>query len=145
MRRWSRPEKEVHEQVGPLNEAERDWVAQHVATARALLRESGLQKDGELSAESLDELWVLLGSQSPEDVNTAINVVGLAFGQLMVDRFDLGWVALTDEHGTEVAVRGPSNFTVFPTNFVAKRYERGETGFLVPFFEEISHTLDRLT
>jgi hypothetical protein len=53
-------------------------------------------------------------------------------------------VAYTDEQGTEVAVRGPSDFTVFPTNFVAKRYESGETDFIAPFVEEVERTLGTL-
>lgn len=142
VRFWSRPESEVQERVEPLNEAELAWVAENVTAARGALQESG--HEGDLIAESLDELWTLLRSQLADDPNQAINVVGLALGQLLVDRFDLDWVALTDEYGTEVAVRGPSNFTVFPTNFVAKRYETGETGFLAPFVDEVARTLAQL-
>jgi hypothetical protein len=86
---------------------------------------------------------MLLRSERLEDPNEAINLVGLAFGQLLVERFGLEWVALSDEHGTEIAVRGPSDFTVFPTNFVAKRYESGDTGFLAPFVDEIGTKLRR--
>jgi len=144
VRFWSKPERDVQEQIDPLNDAERAWVAENVDAAREALRESGLEGGGELTAESLDELWTLFQSQRAEDPNEAINVVGLALGQLLVDRFGLDWVALTDEYGTEVAVRGPSNFTVFPTNFVAKRYESGERGFLVPFVDEVKRTLNQL-
>jgi hypothetical protein len=50
-------------------------------------------------------------------------LVGLAFGQLLADRLDLSWVALTDDNGTEIAVRGRANFTVFPTNFISASYD----------------------
>jgi hypothetical protein len=43
-----------------------------------------------------------------------------------------------------MAVRGPSDFTVFPTNFVAERYESGETQFIEPFVAEIGLTLGSL-
>jgi hypothetical protein len=56
----------------------------------------------------------------------------------------LSWIALTDEHGTEIAVRGRADFTVFPTNFVAKRYEKRETGFLAPAFNEMVKTAEGL-
>jgi hypothetical protein len=139
-----RSESDVHERVEPLNEAELGWVAGNVAAAGEALKHAGLEPDGRLAPDSLDELWALLVAGPLGDPNEAINFVGLAFGQLLVDRFALDWVALTDEHGTEVAVRGPSNFTVFPTNFVAKRYESGETGFLAPFFDEVARTLEGL-
>jgi hypothetical protein len=139
-----RSESDVQERVEPLNEAELGWVADNVAAAREALQRTGLEPDGQLAADSLDELWALLQSQALDDPNDAINLVGLAFGQLLVDRFALDWVALSDKHGTEIAVRGPSNFTVFPTNFVAKRYESGETSFLAPFFDEVARTLEKL-
>jgi hypothetical protein len=143
VRFWSRPESDVDERVEPLNDAERAWVAEHVAAAREALQELGLPGDGEVPAKSLDELWARSLAE-PGDPNRAINVVGLALGQLLVTRFGLEWVALTDEYGTEVAVRGPSNFTVFPTNFVAKRYETAETGFITPFVDEVARTLEQL-
>ena len=46
----------------------------------------------------------------------------------------LQWVAATDEAGCAIAVvglPGKANFLVYPANFVAKRWERRETGFLV--------------
>jgi Domain of unknown function (DUF3806) len=141
---WSKGEREVKERVEPLNEAELAWLAANLAAARTALQEAGLSPDGEINAEALDELWALFRSEL-ENPNEAINLVGLAFGQLLVDRFDLEWVTLSDEHGTEIAVRGPSDFTVFPTNFVAKRYESNDTGFLSPFVSEVARTLRRLS
>ena len=91
------------------------WIADTVAAARAAIAEGGLDSAGTLSGESLDRLWADALGEATADPNDAINLVGLALGQLLVDRFGLEWVALTDEHGTEIAVRGPSEFTVFPT------------------------------
>ena len=80
----------------------------------------------------------------PADPNPGINLIGLAFGHLLAERLDLAWVALTDQHGTEIAVRGRSDFTVFPTNFVAKRYAERELGFIAPAFDEIVRTAESL-
>jgi hypothetical protein len=136
--------KKPKERVEPLNEAELAWVAESVATARAAIESRGLGRTDPPTAESLDKLWRTIRDE-PADPNEAINCVGLAFGQLLVDRFGLAWVALTDEYGTEIAVRGPSDFTVFPTNFVAKRYESGESDFLAPFVDEVGRTLRTLS
>jgi hypothetical protein len=76
-----------------------------------------------LTAQALDDLWAVV-RDNDDDPDAIINLVGLAFGQLLVDRLSLSWATLTDEHGTDIAVRGPAAFTVFPTNFVAKRYTR---------------------
>lgn len=142
---WSKREDEVEERVEPLNDAERAWVAGMVDAARAVLKDTGIRQDGEIDAESLDELWAQLRSEPQENPNDAINLVGLAFGQVLVDRFGLEWAVVTDKQGTEIAVRGPSAFTVFPTNFLGKRYESGDTGFLAPFADHVGDTLRKLT
>jgi hypothetical protein len=125
-------------QVDPLNDAERDWVAAHVAAARRALGES------ELTPAALDALWEETRGTEPSEQNDRVNVVGLALGQHLVDRFGLEWAVVGDEHGTEIAVHGPSDFTVFPTNFVAKRYETGERHFIEPFVAEVERTLGSL-
>jgi hypothetical protein len=141
---WSRRATETEERVQPLNPAESAWVAENVDAARAALEHAGIDPAGTVSAEALDRLWPRLLAASPDDPNGPINMVGLALGQLLVDRFGLEWVVLSDRDGTEIAVRGPSDATVFPTNFVAKRYETGETDFIAPFVAEVERTLGRL-
>ena len=136
-RRGGQPESNVTERVEPLNEAEHEWVERNVAEAKQML-------DGDLSAEGLDNLWTALLTEEPADPNPAINMVGLAFGQLLADRLGLSWVALTDEHGTEIAVRGAANFTVFPTNFIAKRYAGRETNFIAFAYNDMVQTAESL-
>ena len=136
-RRSSQPESAIEERIEPLNEAEQEWVATNVAEATRIL-------DGELSVQRLDDLWAAVLRDDPADPNPAINMVGLAFGQLLADRLGLTWVALTDEHGTEIAVRGRANFTVFPTNFIAKRYEKRETDFIALAYDEMVQTAESL-
>ena len=136
-KRSSQPESNVTEHVEPLNQAEQEWVATNVAEATRML-------DGKLSAETLDDLWAALMKDEPADPNPAINMVGLAFGQLLADRLGLSWVALTDENGTEIAVRGRANFTVFPTNFIAKRYAGREVNFIAPAYNDMVQTAESL-
>ena len=136
-RRSGEPQQQVPEQIEPLNEAERQWVAENVAEATRML-------GGNLTVEALDDLWALLLRDDPDDPNPAINMVGLAFGHLLAERLGLSWVAFADEHGTEIALRGRAELTVFPTNFVAKRYEGRETGFIAPAFYEMVQTAQSL-
>jgi hypothetical protein len=137
LRKRSEPESAVTESLEPLNEAELEWVSAHVATATEML-------DGDPTPERLDGLWSELLGEQPEDPNLATNLVGLALGQLLAERLALSWVALTDGHGTEIAVRGRANFTVFPTNFIAKRYAARETNFLASAFGEMVKTAESL-
>lgn len=136
-KRGRQSHSDVSEIVEPLNEAERGWVASNVEEARRLV-------GGDLTAGALDDLWAALLREEPADPNPAINMVGLAFGQLLVDRLDLSWVALTDSNGTEIAVRGRGDFTVFPTNFIAKRWEGRQTNFIAGAYDEMVRTADSL-
>jgi hypothetical protein len=73
----------VTEHVEPLNDAEREWVAAHVAAARRALGE------GEITPGALDELWEQTRGTESAEQNDRVNVVGLALGQHLVDRFGL--------------------------------------------------------
>jgi Domain of unknown function (DUF3806) len=138
LRRVKEQAHQPQERVEPLNDAEREWVADNVAAASESL-------SGDLTAEGLDALWAALLREEPADPNPEINMVGIAFGHLLVERLGVAWVALTDERGTELAVRGRADFTVFPTNFVAKRYAGRETGFIAPAFDEMVRAAESLS
>jgi hypothetical protein len=138
------PEGQVHQKVGSVSDAECDWIARHVDAARQALVGQGIEPTGRLTPKALDALWAWLIDGELEDPNAAINLVGLAFGQLLVDELQLSWAVLTDENGTEIAVRDESNFTVFPTNFVAKRYRARETGFIASAHRSIADILATL-
>jgi len=51
---------------------------------------------------------------------------------------------LTDDNGTEIAVRGRANFTVFPTNFIAKRYLGRQTNSISASYDDLVHTAESI-
>lgn len=117
------------------NANELAWIADNVAKATELANKyGGDEATAPATLAGLDAVWVTLGTalrESGEDPNFFINMVGLAFGQYLVDTVGVAWVLATDEHGTEIAVHGqPGDILVYPTNFVAKRWESGEAEFL---------------
>jgi hypothetical protein len=91
----------------------------------------------------LDEAWVDLRARwessaaGDQQIKDAINQVGLAFGQLLVDRLGMEWAIATDAHGTDFAVRGDSGWLVHPRDVVGKRYRTDESGFLAALFATI--------
>jgi len=138
----------AHQKFHPLTDAERAWIATHLAGARLFL-EAMLPSDGDQSAtlENLDRAWTAwlqLGVSDDEQVNHAINVVGVQFGQLLVDRAGFEWIIAADKHGTDLAIRalpGTGDVVVYPANFVAKRWERREADFLEESFALICQQL----
>ncbi len=121
------------------NHAEQLWIEEELSNSiRFVTRFSGIQSEQLPTLSDLDSAWAEFCAEvSPVDgekINAAINAVGIAFGQSLVNSLGLQWVAATDEAGCEIAVvglPGKANFIVYPANFVAKRWERRETGFLV--------------
>jgi Domain of unknown function (DUF3806) len=125
--------------------AELDWVvAQRHAASRFVASASPNDAGQPLTLAALDRAFKAWISADPEDVdeiNGVINAVGVAFGQFLVEGAGLRWVIATDEHGSDLAVFGlPSagDVLVYPANFVAKRWERRETGFLAAACKGIS-------
>jgi uncharacterized protein DUF3806 len=134
------------QEIEAPNERELEWVQSHLAVARHLAalhtgNEDALLPDVHLLDEIFAawlEAWRTQPPSEREDPNLLINAIGLAFGQALVDELRLEWAIVTDEHGTEIAVHGqPGDILVFPPNLVAKRFETGDTGFLVPIYDEI--------
>ena len=127
-----------------LDESAERWIADAVAAMRAYLDGSGRLEDGEVTTSALDDAWVELRSgwrssgAGEQAIKDAINRVGLAFGQLLVDRLGMSWAIATDNHGTDFAVRRGSGWVVFPRDVVRKRYATDERGFLTALFEAIS-------
>ena len=131
--------------------AELDWVvAQRQAASRFVASASPNDAGQPLTLAALDrafKAWISADPKDVDDINGVINAVGVAFGQFLVEGAGLRWVIATDEHGSDLAVFGlPSagDVLVYPANFVAKRWERRETDFLVRSYGEIAGAVQSL-
>ena len=135
--------------IGELTPAESQWIQEQLDAARRFVAEhAGV---GDVTLQNLDRAWARWMERREPDtdrVNAAINAVGIALGQSLVEAAGLRWVIATDEHGTDLALSalpGAGDVLVFPANLVAKRWERGETGFLSRVHSEISAQVRRLS
>jgi hypothetical protein len=121
----------------PLTDGERDWVAQQLAAAREFVAGLSPADAGRpVTPEVLDRAfasWLPGAGDDTAGINAAINAVGVQFGQFLVDGAGFEWVIAADGQGTDLAVRalpGRGDVLVYPANFVAKRWQRRESGFL---------------
>ena len=139
--------------IEPPTASELDWVSSGVKLAESLAEDYGGAEPGSpLTLTALDtaytnwlHAWHGTAPEERDDPNPYINGFGLAFGQALVDDGGLDWAVVTDKHGTEIAVHGqPGDLLVFPTNFVAKRFERGDTDFMQASFDEIRSQVQEL-
>jgi hypothetical protein len=121
----------------PLTDAERAWIGQQLEGARLFVASmSPADANQPVTIEALDRAFAAWLPQAGDDVaqiNAAINVVGVQFGQFLVDGAGFEWSIAADAQGTDLAVRalpGQGDVLVYPANFVAKRWERREANFL---------------
>ena len=121
----------MNQKLEPLNQNELLWIQAQLENASKFIEGFSPSDSGTpLTLAALDRAFAasLASEPAAADINGIINCVGIAFGQALVE-----WVVATDEYGTEFAVHGLPNrgdVLVYPTNFVAKRWERRESNFL---------------
>jgi len=128
----------------PLTDNERSWIALQLEGAREFVATmSPADADQPITLEALDRAFAAWLPQAGDDatqINAAINVVGVQFGQFLVEGAKFEWTIAMDAQGTDLAVRalpGRGDVLVYPANFVAKRWERRESHFLAASFQAI--------
>lgn len=138
--------------IETLNEKEQAWIAEELERAAEFVKSIRPQAIAQpIDLNALDEAfaaWMASSSaKEPCNANAAINCVGMAFGQSLVDGLGLKWVIATDDYGTDLAVYGlpgTGDVLVYPANFVAKRWERRETNFLAKSYRQIERDVKAL-
>jgi hypothetical protein len=128
-----------------LAENERNWVALQLDAVKPFVATYSPDDAAKpLTLAILDRAfsaWLATDEADTQLINGAINCVGVAFGQFLVDGANLSWTLATDQQGTDLAVRGQpgkGDVLVYPANFVAKRWERHEANFLETSYQSIT-------
>ncbi len=135
--------------VYDLAASQQEWLAHHRRElARRVQREHGYEGESPIPVSVLDEYWGRFIARPPienEAVNSVLNSVGVALGDHLVRAKHFEWVILSDAYGVGIAVvalRGTANLSTDPFSFVAKRWDRKETPFLVAGFNALCDTAD---
>ena len=99
--------------------------------------------DGPPRPEKVQEIYDAFLEQGIRDFDR-LATLGIAFGQLLVDRGALEWVRVQDQHGEEVcvAVRGKQCFCA-PISMMQKRIERDERLSVEQLCQDTLDLLDR--
>lgn len=128
-----------------LNPGEFAWIAEQLARATEF---AGGKAGDELPTLAQFDVafarFVESDPSSDERANAVVLMLGAVLGTHLVSTLGFEWVIATDDHGTDLAVvamRGRGDVTLFPSDFVAKRWERRETGFLADVPGQVGETL----
>lgn len=84
------------------------------------------------------------GRPAPEE---ALHAFAAALGEHLVKHYRMGWYIVEDEHGRSLGVchRGPGGSQTWshPVDAVAKRIDRGKTGFIPGIVEAVGNEIER--
>ncbi len=97
----------------------------------AALERDGVDVDDLASIEAgLDRALATWMSEGGSDHDAVVERYGIAVGEHLHRHTDLAWEVVTDVFGTDLAVAA-GDFVVVPSNLVAVRWMRRETGWVV--------------
>ena len=120
---YSSPNKvEVKIEIRTLNATEQATLDQGLALAKHLTNTSQ-----PLNASQVQILYDVLLKSKHYDESHMI-ALGLAFGNLIVEKSDMEWVRISDEYGEETGL-SPQEYQIFiaPISIIQKRIDRHET------------------
>ncbi len=126
------------------------WIEFQINEGSQMLRNlAGEDEEASILLGLLDEAFSnALGQEWDEEmVTTILNCIGVNFGQYLVDRVGFEWWIVEDEYGRDLAVvacRGRGDVTVYPIDFIAKRWDRKEDYFLEDAFRKIVTTVEKV-
>ncbi|MDH6180364.1 hypothetical protein M2152_000546 [Microbacteriaceae bacterium SG_E_30_P1] len=116
-----------------LNEAESAWLASLLDELVA----AGIDLSPEDLSQYFDNewgAWAALAEDARPDPSATITRIGAGVGAVVAERLGFGWGVVTDEYGSDLAIRGEiRELTFFPISSVAKRWMSGDLGWIVPF------------
>jgi hypothetical protein len=137
----------MKQRIEALNEDEAAWITQNVEIAKKLVA-AYAGEASQLDPAALDRAgvgWSAHGEDDRVEPNVLANALGIAFGQYLVQTLHMTWAVVTDEHGTDIAVRGaPSDMLVFPTAATAKRIANGDLPFFTDLYEQLSSDIAKI-
>ncbi|HXT58917.1 MAG TPA: DUF3806 domain-containing protein [Pirellulales bacterium] len=134
-----------------LAEKEWTWVRSQLDAVPVFIEAYSPDDAGRpITLQMLDRIfasWLTQDIRDNAQVNAAINIVGVQFGQLLVEAAGFQWVIATANGHSDLAIlalprRG--DVLVYPANFVAKRWEKRESNFIAEAFEAIRQQVEQI-
>jgi Domain of unknown function (DUF3806) len=145
------PLRLMDQKVEPLTEKENAWISVQLQNASSFVEAYSPSHTGQpVTLAGLDRAfaaWIATKPTDPKSINAIINCVGVAFGRFLVEGAGFEWVIATDKHGSDLAIYalpGTGDVLVYPTNFVAKRWESRTGNFLAESYDKISAQVQKL-
>jgi hypothetical protein len=112
------------------------WLKQNLEKARELKDEyweKPMPPDKEFMPHVLDEVfnsWTNDKSKTKKEPDFVINSLGAAFGQYLVDHYNMKWIMISDEYGTDYAgLHKKWDIIAYPLSSVKKSIDQNKVDF----------------
>jgi hypothetical protein len=133
------------QKIGPLSdedaaqsEKQRDWVRDHYEE-EARHRYDSLEGKIELLDTIIKSDWIAAGE------TWKLQSLGVTFGDILVQKLGLTWVAVEDDHGRDCGLQDPeTTILLFPVTAISKRIEHGETVDVRELFDFFCQRIEEL-
>jgi hypothetical protein len=118
-------------------EERRKWVREHF--------EPEAQHKYETIEDKLRLLKIILKERWIEPHETwKLQSLGITFGDILLQKLNLLWVMVEDEHGRDPALIVPgTSIIVYPLTVISKRIERGESVDIQDLYEGLCALVDK--
>ena len=132
-----------------ITRAERDWIDAQIRAGRDFVQKWA-SDHSTLDLAALDSAWsawMATSAAAIDEINHAINSIGIPFGLILTQTGEWEWCIAADDWGTDLAVRAlpeRGDMVLYPANFVSKRWESRTCNFLERAFPQIMDQVDRL-
>lgn len=144
----------------PLTEADQRWIAGGLALMKPIFKRYTGEPEKHfdrliasrepLFAKLLDVAFTAWSEDARPDRPTpeeALQAFAAALGEHLVKRYRMQWYGVEDDHGRSLGVchRGPGGAQTWahPVDSVAKRIDRGETGFVAGIVDAVGDQIKR--
>jgi hypothetical protein len=114
------------QRIEPFRAEENAWLETNLKVAAELNLKYG--SGGDFTPQELDAIFSrwMQEEEKKETGEAVANALGAAFGEFLVEQKGFRWVVVTDEYGTEYAVKCDiGEVTAFPRASIEKRIEDG--------------------
>ena len=136
----------MNQKFEPLNhddnadlEAKRTWVRNHY-DEESRHKYDTLEGKLRLLDTILQNKWIA------PDETLKLQCLGVTFGDALVQKLGLKWIAVEDEYGRDPALTlEGTSVCVFPLTSISKRTERGEEVEIYGLFEAACNTIGRIS
>jgi hypothetical protein len=135
----------MQEKIEEITQKEKAWITKQLASASGFVNAYRPDHGGRpVTLGALDTAFSAFLDSKPTDpdtINAIINVVGITFGQFLIDGLALRWVIATNEEGSDLAAYGSpdrGDVLIYPANFIAKRWERRQANFMERSYFQIA-------